>query len=359
DIYSLRKIKYGEYNDRLNAGKRSFEASLDRLSNRVRTIASNRSTRHPLVTALKNNESIDLLLQKSSSPRQLGTGAMMIVAGKDSIMAFSSEQYEPDIFESLKQYIIKTDTAYSGLGILHSKNNNFVGVIGVAPIHVITDREMYFLQIIQIGNGFCDEFKETTGVNSTIWIQEQRYATSDIDKDGNRILDVVTGADIIKKVLGLGKTVTVHTDLLSKRDFALISPLKDLSGGRVGMFGVGINANELASEQRRLIFENILIEFIIFVIVILISIIISKKLTTPLVEFHKMATSISVGNYNLPEFAITGKDELNSLKKSFNRMLYEIREREARELEFKRNQALRLSELTVLNDIATEINVNQ
>lgn len=358
DVYFLRKVKYVEYKERLIEGKQAFESSLDRMINQAKDMARNRSERHPLVIGLINKERMDPPPEGNPPPRQFGPGEITIIANKDSMAAFSSRNYKPDIFESVKQYIVSTDSTYSGLCVLKSEGKEFLGIIGVAPIPVI-EEELYLMQILKIDNKFCDIFKETTDLNSTIWIQDKRYATSDIDEDGNRILNIDTDTDIISNVLQKGDTVTVNTDLLSRRDFSLISPLEDLFGNRVGMFGVGLDADELAAGQRRIVFENILIEFIIFLLVILFSIILAKKLTTPLVAFRKMAASISVGNYNLPEFPITGEDELNILRSAFNRMMREIRERDEREKKFKLAQERRLSELTVLNDIATVINVNQ
>ncbi|MFC1557894.1 SpoIIE family protein phosphatase [candidate division KSB1 bacterium] len=120
------------------------------------------------------------------------------------------------------------------------------------------------------------------------------------------------------------------------------------------------------SEQEFLILSQlrnaiIFLAVVSILVVFIISFFVSRRLTNPLAYFVKQTHTIAAGNLDdiIPEFTITGKDEINSLKNSFNKMLHEIQLREKRESEFKHNQAQRLEELSVLSDIATAINVNQ
>ena len=106
------------------------------------------------------------------------------------------------------------------------KNNQVVGAILISS---------------DIDNAFVDGIKEATGLDTSIYADNTRAATTFIAPDGkSRFIGIKEENEIVKeRVFSQGETFEGSVDILSVPYFAVFSPLKSFDNNVVGMLFVG------------------------------------------------------------------------------------------------------------------------
>jgi len=361
DIYNLRIENREEYVSGLELSRSIFDSHVAGVFKLVEGTAKNIQKQPRFMSGIQSGdlERIQNIFDFAVQRVSLDGAALISHDGKIIVYATQRFEFDAALFESLLSGMQPVLDPYTDLVVVQDAFLREIAVLAIEPVQDPAGTYAAVMILKSLDNDFCDGVGEATGVNCTIWAGETRYASTDVDDEGKRIIFIPTDPDVFKRVYGDGDTVLVEADLLSKRDWALISPMTDGRGVRIGMAGFGKDARELAVKQWIIIRKRILTALVVLILIVFLSLLLARTLTAPVESFQKMAAAISVGNYNLPDFLITGKDEINGLKTSFNRMLHEIRVRTEKEAAHQRAQAMRLFELSVLNDIATAVNVNQ
>ena len=122
----------------------------------------------------------------------------------------------------------------------------------------------------------------------TCWAGTTRRYTTDVDQHGNRIVDVPVDLNLINAVYHQGDTVLVKTDLLAKRDWAIICPVEGIGGKHVGMFGVGVDASSLAGEQWQIVKKELIFALVFLLGTLILAVVLAHYLTAPLEAFQKV-----------------------------------------------------------------------
>jgi signal transduction histidine kinase/HAMP domain-containing protein len=162
----------------------------------------------------------------------------------------------------------------------------------------------------------------------------------------NSLNSVVNGIEKIKNnnssILGIS---TLFQDSIEKFEFVKqnVSNLLVLETKNIAKITQDIN-----EQQTSIIFFIGIVTFLIILLLIIFSLIFSKKITNPIINLSEIARKISEGNLSLSidKDLLDNKDELGSLAKSFNLMIIKLREKIVAFEDSNRELDLKVKEIT-------------
>lgn len=169
-----------------------------------------------------------------------------------------------------------------------------------------------------------DEIQKKMDIVSTIFLNDTRIATN-VKIDGERAIGTKADKRVAQKVLN-GETYIGIADVVGIPHLTVYKPIKNSSGEVIGMWFVGEsikNVNDVISNVRNI---TLAIISIVGLITIIISILIVRRIVTPLKSIQNQLHEISHGEGDLTqELKVQSKDEIGDLAQSFNQTLGTLR----------------------------------
>lgn len=163
---------------------------------------------------------------------------------------------------------------------------------------------------------YCEYVKEMTQVELTIFLGDTRYATSVRDENGNLMVGTKASDFVIDTVMNKKEEYSSRdVEIGGEKYFAFYIPTLDSTGTVTGMVFAGQPLAYVAEIVSKAKSTMVMISSIIFVIVIITSILVSRRLGQTITEAVKYVTILSEGKL---DFAISEKicargDELGQL----------------------------------------------
>lgn len=167
---------------------------------------------------------------------------------------------------------------------------------------------------------FVENIKKTLGVESTIFLDDKRIATT-IRRDGKPIIGTsLNNSTIYDEVMRKGSRVITHNIIGGEAYDTIYWPWKDMRGEIAGMFFVGLSRNTIVASQHNIIKHFVWTSAISGLIIIALGTYIARTLSIPLRKTTRFAEEVAAGNFN-SSLAIRSKDEVGILAGSLQKML--------------------------------------
>jgi two-component system NtrC family sensor kinase len=162
----------------------------------------------------------------------------------------------------------------------------------------------------------------------TIFQRDVRIATTVRNGNGERAIGTRVSAEVAEAVLGRGEPWRDRAYVVNDWYITAYDPLRDLSGGVVGILYVGVLEQAFASIRDRVILSFFALATIGFMLIIGLTYAMISNITRPIGEMVAATRSITAGRFD-QEVRSTAQGEVTLLAESFNTMLASLRQMKA------------------------------
>ena len=197
-------------------------------------------------------------------------------------------------------------------GILLNRNFEIVNKI----TEVIHEREIYEGHEIGTVTIFQDDFRIATNVKN---------------EDGSYAISTIVSEEVYNTVLLKGEKWVGDAFVVNNWYISAYEPIRDINNRIIGILYVGILKEPFSDLLRNTVLTFLGICIGVILIIILVAILLTRKISTPLKKLEDFAHKVEEGNYE-PDFSIKAPIEIENLANSFNHMAQEL-EIEKKELE--------------------------
>jgi len=197
-------------------------------------------------------------------------------------------------------------------GILLNRNFEIVNKI----TDVVHEREVYEGHEIGTVTIFQDDFRIATNVKN---------------EDGSYALSTLVSEEVYNTVLLKGKKWIGDAFVVNNWYISAYEPIRDINNRIIGILYVGILKEPFSNLLRNTVLTFLGICIGVIVIIIMVAILLTRKISTPLKKLEDFARNVEEGKYE-PDFSIKAPREIENLANSFNHMAKEL-EIEKKELE--------------------------
>jgi two-component system NtrC family sensor kinase len=197
-------------------------------------------------------------------------------------------------------------------GILLNRNSEIVNKI----TEVVHEREIYKGHEIGTVTIFQDDFRIATNVKN---------------EDGSYAISTLVSEEVYNSVLLNGRKWIGNAFVVNNWYISAYEPIRDINNRIIGILYVGILKEPFSDLLRNTVLTFLGIAIGVIVIIILVAILLTKKISMPLKKLEDFAHKVEEGNYE-PDFSIKAPGEIENLAFSFNHMAKEL-EIEKKELE--------------------------
>ncbi len=264
------------------------------------------------------------------------------ISGTD-IMSYNELKKEsPELIEKALLKIIPTpksktrsDSIETSAMVLKSavpvfdKNKNMVGIL-IAGVLLNRNFELVHKITEIVHEKEIYKGKEIGTV--TIFFKDLRITTNVKNLDGSFAIGTLGSEEVCNETLEKGERWIGDAFVVNDWYISAYEPIKDIDGNNIGMIYVGLLKQPFNDLLASTILIFLGIALIVLVIIYVIAIMLSNRITTPLRVLEEVANKFSNGDYSA-EFTIKkAPREVNSLATALNRMSEEV-ESEKKELE--------------------------
>ena len=169
---------------------------------------------------------------------------------------------------------------------------------------------------------FIDYVKRVTGSDIMIFSGDKLVTTS--LEDRGQQLKEYPNIDIVKKVLDFGIKEYSSENIHGQPYSVGYSPIKDSEGKILGVIAVALLKSHIIGMQTSSRNFILFFAFGSFLIAVLLGLIMSRSITSPISKLLKGVGSISKGHLST-EIKIKGKDEFSELANAFNQMTLDLK----------------------------------
>ncbi|HSQ37014.1 MAG TPA: cache domain-containing protein [Acidimicrobiia bacterium] len=189
---------------------------------------------------------------------------------------------------------------------------------------------------------------------ATIFLDDVRIATNVLNADGTRALGTRVSEEVYEQVVGEGRRWVGRAYVVNDWYITAYEPLRDFQGTVVGMLYVGILEQPYTDLRTRisLLFGGIALAGVALAVVI--SYVISRRLSTPIRALVKAARRVSSGDLDA-QVPVGSKDEVGALATAFNSMAESLKAREEQLKEFARRKVMESERLAVVGQLAADV----
>lgn len=178
-------------------------------------------------------------------------------------------------------------------------------------------------KLINDSTEVVDSIHDTVGIVVTIFSQDTRVSTN-IKENGKRILGTKAQEKVVDTVINKGEQYIGSVKIMNKDYEAVYVPIKDNKGKTIGMFFVGEESKFITEELIEHLGEIVLVNLLILAIAIVISTIITRKITKRIKLVAESMVLIGNGDFTV-KTDITANDETKLLADAQNKMAEDLR----------------------------------
>lgn len=212
--------------------------------------------------------------------------------------------------DQLKFFVSRKDPFLRKSGIV-----NIRGEISMISISPIIDQDSFesignLILEIPVGSEFADQMRDK--------IKSEIIFLSDSKKIGTTFLNM-NGERFFPEVPVFSSNKPLKTRIENETFLMKFFPVKNSSGTEIGKIMVFLKIDDLLLAKKLDVRSLLWVSFIIFLVVIIISFLLGKKLSAPILNLSKGAEAISRGDLDIKIKSVSN-DEIGALTEMFNRM---------------------------------------
>lgn len=189
------------------------------------------------------------------------------------------------------------------------------GKISMISISPIIDPDSFESQgnlILEmpVDSEFADQIRDKTKSEIVFVSEKEKIGTTFLDSNGERFFPDIEPSDSVEP-----RKIKIGNSNYLMSSFSI----KNNLGEKAGTVKIFLNIDDLLMAKHLSIRSLLWVSGIVFLIVLVLSILLGKKLTSPILNLSRVAESISSGNFDVKVNA-TSNDEIGSLAIIFNKM---------------------------------------
>ena len=205
------------------------------------------------------------------------------------------------------------------------------GFLGVLVGGILLNRNFEIVdkinEIVHEGQVF-----EGHGIGTaTVFQGDLRISTNVKNKDGTRALGTLVSTEVHDVVLAEGRRWVGEAFVVNAAYIAAYEPIRNPMGDIVGILYVGVLKQPFDQFLQKSMLTFLGIAFLGILIIVLVSVFLAKRLSTPLRKLEEISRKVAGGEYD-HEFTARGPREIEQLAHSLNTMAKQLAA-EKRELE--------------------------
>ncbi|MDR3561134.1 MAG: methyl-accepting chemotaxis protein [Negativicutes bacterium] len=176
-------------------------------------------------------------------------------------------------------------------------------------------------------NGIVDNAKKMFGSEFTLFLQNERVATTLMDTGGKRLTGTsLDNQAILKTVLSDGKTYLGANQILGQDYATAYGPLMGADGKVIGMVFTGISSSSVADVTKTLVGRIVGVTVIALVLVIGVAVFFIRRMLNPLQLILGKIMEVAAGKLTGGSLDIRSRDEIGVLAGGCNTMLTNLRD---------------------------------
>jgi two-component system NtrC family sensor kinase len=227
-------------------------------------------------------------------------------------------------------------------------------VIGVLYGGLLLNRRVDIVDAIK-GTVFAGERYRGEDIGTaTLFLDDVRIATNVLSEDGTRAIGTRVSEEVYRQVVVEGRRWVGRAYVVKDWYITAYEPLRDLQGEVVGMLYVGTLEQPYSDLKFRtsLLFGGIALAGVALAVVI--SFVISRRLSTPIRALVKAARRVSAGDLDT-QVPVSTHDEVGALAAAFNSMADSLKAREEQLKELARKKVMESERLAVVGQLAADV----
>lgn len=169
-----------------------------------------------------------------------------------------------------------------------------------------------------------EKYKEKDIGTVTIFLGDLRIATNVKTKEGARAIGTRVSSEVYDAVLTKGENWSSRAFVVNDWYLSEYEPIKNYQGKVIGILYVGILEMNYLAIRNRVVLTFLGVASIGFILIVLISYLITKTITRPLGEMVRVTQSITAGDLN-HKVRVNSQDEIGQLGSSFNTMVESLK----------------------------------
>lgn len=158
----------------------------------------------------------------------------------------------------------------------------------------------------------------------TIFMNDLRISTNVKSAEGERAVGTRVSEEVSTAVLERGELWTERAFVVDDWYISDYEPIRNYEGDVIGILYVGQLEKAYISVRNKVIVAFFTIASVGFVVIIVISYLITRSITRPLSEMVELTQSIGMGDLNR-EVTVNSADEIGHLGRSFNQMVARLK----------------------------------
>ena len=204
---------------------------------------------------------------------------------------------------------------------LFDDNDNFLGVLFAGKLlnrnFEIVDK---INEIVHEGQVF-----EGKGIGTaTIFQGDLRISTNVKNTDGTRAIGTLISTEVADVVLTRGERWVGEAFVVNAAYIAAYEPIRGPFNDIIGILYVGVLKEPFDLVLRKTLVTFLGIAFLGIVIIVVVSVFLAKRLSTPLRSLEEISRKVAEGEYN-HEFVARGPREIEHLARSLNEMTKQLK----------------------------------
>ena len=189
---------------------------------------------------------------------------------------------------------------------------------------------------------------------ATLFLDDVRIATNVLSEDGSRAVGTRVSEEVYQRVVGAGERYVGRAYVVNDWYLTGYDPLEAVDGNVVGMIYVGLLERPYSDLRTRstLLFVGITLGGV--ALATALSIVISRRLSTPVRALVKASRRIAEGDLEA-RVPMTTHDEIRELAKAFNTMAAALAARDEQLREITRKKIMQSERLAVVGQLAADV----
>ncbi len=312
-------------NVKLETYQRVLQNEFEQLKNQSKNASSKIASDEKIIEAITSQDREALIARATELQKHSGVEFCTITDATGIVLGRS---HEPDTYGDDIKKQVNVSSAIEGKESAGIEKGTAVKLSVRAGVPCYNNANE-LIGVISTGfrldqDSFVDRMKNMLDVEITVFLADERIATTVTKADGTRAIGTKADAAVYEQVLG-NKSFSGEAKILDNPAFVAYSPIIGADESIIGMIFSGEFMQDRDRTINNFILRGGLIALIILIIVIPIIIVIARRTVKPIKSMVKAAKSLAMGDLNI-SMDVSTKDETKALAESFNLMITESRE---------------------------------
>jgi len=234
--------------------------------------------------------------------------------------------------------------------ILDSGNN----LLGVVYGGVLLNRNFEIVDRIKQTVFQNFEYEGRDIGTATIFQDDLRISTNVKNEDGSRAIGTRVAEDVYRRVVREGKPWSDRAFVVNHWYIAAYEPIRDLSGGVIGMLYVGVLEQKYVDLRRRAVLVFLAITVLGSLVALALGYFISSRISVSIKKLASASEQVAHGNLDA-QVEIRSHDELRELADTFNFMAAALKKRDEKLREFTTRRIMESERLAHIGQLAAGV----